>query len=67
MCMYVYHMYAQCPQRSEECVRSLGTGGTDGCESSFGCWELSLGLLEEQPMTLTTEPSSQKQGLYVFA
>ena len=31
---------------------------TDGCEPSCGCWELSPGPLEVQPILLTTEPST---------
>jgi hypothetical protein len=31
---------------------------TDGCEPC-GCWELNSGLLEEQPVHLTSEPSFQ--------
>lgn len=30
-CMYVYHMYVWCPQRSEECVGSPAT--RKGCQS----------------------------------
>jgi hypothetical protein len=29
----------------------------DDCKPPCGCWELSLGPLEEQPVILTTEPS----------
>ena len=29
----------------------------DGCELPCGCWDLNSGLLEEQPVLLTTEPS----------
>lgn len=32
---------------------------TDGCELPRGCWELSLGPLEEQLVLLTNEPSLQ--------
>jgi hypothetical protein len=32
---------------------------TDGCEPPCGFWELNLGLLEEQPVLLTAEPSLQ--------
>ena len=32
---------------------------TDGCLPPCGCWELNSGLLEEQPVLLTTEPSLQ--------
>lgn len=33
-----------------------GTGDTDSCELPCRWWELNLGLLEEQPVRLTTEP-----------
>jgi hypothetical protein len=32
----------------EEGVKTPGTGATDGCEPSYGCWELNLGPLQEQ-------------------
>jgi hypothetical protein len=32
---------------------------TDGCEPPCGCWDLNLGLSEEQSVLLTTEPSLQ--------
>jgi hypothetical protein len=31
----------------------------DGCEPPCGCWDLNSGLLEEQSVLLTTEPSLQ--------
>jgi hypothetical protein len=31
----------------------------DGCEPSYGSWELNSGPLEEQTVLLTTEPSLQ--------
>ena len=31
----------------------------DGCEPACGCWELNSGLLEEQTVFLTAEPSLQ--------
>jgi hypothetical protein len=31
----------------------------DGCEPSFGCWELNSGPLEEQAVLLTPDPSLQ--------
>jgi hypothetical protein len=46
-----------CTTELEEGIESPGTGFTDGCEPSFGCWELNLGPLEEQPVSLTTELS----------
>jgi hypothetical protein len=33
-----------------------GTGVTDGCEPQYEYWELNLGLLEGQPLFLTTGP-----------
>jgi hypothetical protein len=30
---------------------------TDGCEPPYGCWDLNSGLLEEQSVLLTAEPS----------
>jgi hypothetical protein len=32
---------------------------TDGCEPPYGCWELTLGPLEEQSVLLITKPSHQ--------
>jgi hypothetical protein len=52
---------ARCLQKSEEGVRSTGTGVTDGCKLPSGCWELNLRPLEEQPLFLTAEPSLQPQ------
>lgn len=48
-----------CPQRSEEGVRCLGAGVTDDYELPSACWELNMGLLEEQSVPLATEPSLQ--------
>ena len=42
-----------------EAVGSPGTGVTDRCELPCGCWELSPGPLEEQPVFLSTEPPLQ--------
>ena len=42
-----------------EGIRSSGTGVTYSCELPCGCWELNLGLLEEEPVLLTAEPSRQ--------
>lgn len=38
VCMYVYHIHARCPQRSEEGIDSPGSGVMDGCKISYGCW-----------------------------
>ena len=59
-CMTVYHMHACCPWSAEEDIGSPGTELKDCWELPCGCWESStLGLLEEQPVLLTTEPSLQ--------
>jgi hypothetical protein len=41
-----------CQKRASDPIR-------DGCESPYGCWELSSGPLKEQPVHLTSEPSLQ--------
>jgi hypothetical protein len=46
-------------------VRPPGTGVTDYCEPSRGCWELNLGSMEEQPALLTTELCLQLQFLFL--
>ena len=48
-------MYVQCLQRPEEGLISPETRVTDGCELLCGCWELNLGLLEEQSVLFITE------------
>lgn len=50
-------IYVWCLQRPEKGVESPGTGVIVGCEPPLGCWELNLGLLEEQPVLLIAEPS----------
>jgi hypothetical protein len=42
-----------------EGIRSPGTRVIDNCELPCGCWKLTLGPLEEQPVLLTIEPSVQ--------
>lgn len=43
-----------------EGIRPPETGVMDGCELPYGCWESDLDLLEEQPVSLTTESSLQR-------
>lgn len=54
--MYMPHLRAWCPQRSEESIRSPGTGGSDGYEPSVGAG--SQAWLEEQ-YVLSTDASLQ--------
>lgn len=35
-CVYVYYVHAWCPRSSEEHVKSSGTGGMNGCETTSG-------------------------------
>lgn len=44
-----------------------GTGVTDGCEPSCGCWESSPDPLPQQPVLLTTEPALQPKVLLLTA
>ena len=37
--------------------KSRGTGLTGDCELPCGCWGLNLGLLDEQPVLLNTDPT----------
>ena len=39
---------------------------TDGCELPPGCWQLNPGLLEEQPVLLTTESGFLFVLLFLF-
>jgi hypothetical protein len=54
-CVYAWDMLRYPNSRGG--IRFPGTGVTDGCELSFGCWESNLDPLEEQPVPLTAEPS----------
>jgi hypothetical protein len=47
-----------------EGVTFPGTGVADINEPPCGCWEMNSGLLEEQPVLLTTEPSLQPDTLF---
>jgi hypothetical protein len=49
-----------------EGVRSPGTGIIDSYVLTFGCWDLNLGPLEEQPVLLSAEPSLQPVFIYLF-
>ena len=47
-------------------IRSSGTGVTDSCALSCGCWELNLGPVEEQPVLGTPVPSLQPTKLFLL-
>jgi hypothetical protein len=51
-----------CLKRTDDGVRSPGTGGIEGCETLDGCWEPYLDPLQEHPVLLTA-----KQSLYFWS
>ena len=53
----LFFVYVHC--YSAMGVKYPGTGITESCELPCGCWELNPGLLEEQSVLLTPEPSLQ--------
>jgi hypothetical protein len=57
--MSMQHLCTWYPQRTEEGVRTPGTGITDSCEPLCGDLELTLSSLEEHPVLLLTEPPLQ--------
>jgi hypothetical protein len=46
-------------REAEESIRSPESETTDCCKKPHGFWESNLGLLPEQEMLLTAEPSLQ--------
>lgn len=56
--MYVYRLCLVL-QRPEEVIGSLDIGITGGSELPCVCWELNMGILQEQPLVLISESSLQ--------
>ena len=56
-CVYVYHVSAWYLQKSEEGIKSPGTGVTDSCKPC-GCWEPNVSSARAAS-ALYTEPSLQ--------
>jgi hypothetical protein len=56
--IYFMHMCAL-STRTPSCQKRAPDPITDGCEPSCGCWDLSSGPLEEQPVLLVAEPCLQ--------
>lgn len=54
-CIYIICMH--CLRRLENWIISSGMGVTVSSETLSGCWELNLGAMQEQPVSLVTEPS----------
>lgn len=44
-----------------------GTGVIGSCEQPYGCWELSLGPLEEQTVISTPEPVPERSFVLFLA
>lgn len=64
LCISVHHMPSWCPQKSE--VRSPGIGVMDDCQLLYGFCELKPGLLQEQQVLLTAEPSLHSSHIFSF-
>jgi hypothetical protein len=64
--VFCLHIHLYITRRPEEGIKYPGTGFTDGCEPPRGCWELNLGLLEDQQVLLTTELSIQSPTVRFF-
>ena len=65
LCLSVYISCIPGAYRNQKKVLDpSGTGITNSCELPWGCWELKLGPLEEQPVFLTTESSQKSQIVY---
>lgn len=61
-CRHICHCTTCMPTVSTEArwgCRTLEIGITESCELQCGCWESSLGPVEEQPVVLTAKPSLQ--------
>lgn len=61
ICIYQeHHLCSWCPQKPEEIIESSETRVVHWCELPWRFWVLKpLGLLQEQQMSLTIEPSLQ--------
>lgn len=55
----MHQVHARFPQMPEEDVRYSGLRVIDDCKLPWRCWNLYLGLLKEQLVFLTAEPSHQ--------
>lgn len=59
MCMAELYAYVYALHEAKKGIRSFGTGIRCGYQSLCGCWELNLGLFQEQQLLLSPEPSLQ--------
>ena len=65
---YVYKVYLHVNRVCSTCGGQKRA--SDGCElhvalgTKCGCWELNVGLLEEQPALINTEPFLQPEVLF---
>lgn len=64
-CMTVHHIFAWFLRRPEEGIGSPETQVREGCQLPCEGWESTLGLLEAQPVLLSTQPSLQPHGFYI--
>lgn len=57
--LYVHNVHVWCPWRTQEGIRLPETGVVDGCELPCGYWAPNLHFLQEWPVLVTADPSSQ--------
>lgn len=62
-CIYVQNLHAWCPWRSEEAIKSLGTGVTESCELPSGNRTWSSARIAS---ALTAEPLLQPTQLFLY-
>lgn len=59
VCISMYHV--RCAQDGQKRASDVLERQKDGCEPTCGCWEPTLGHLQEQQVLLATKPSFQPQ------
>lgn len=58
-CTSMHHTHAWSLQMAEDAIKSLGGRALNGCKTTCECLEPNPGLLQEQRILLTPEPSFQ--------
>jgi hypothetical protein len=55
LCVRVFVFAAECLVPNDG-VTAPGTGAVYGCRLLYGCWELNIRPLQDQPVLVTAEP-----------
>ena len=66
-CMLEHHILGVPMKDRGGGIRAPGTAVSGFCELPCGCWEPNLGLLQEQPVLLTTKLFLQHSDVYVYS